>query len=909
MLKMVEIYTHTLDSDKRKYSHMSFRAILAAFFIFSGAPFSAHAVSTIISTTDEFEGSGSYEGLEVAPTGNYTIKEASSLTVENDIVLAGGSVAVNGSKPSESGGGPSRLIQTTPNSTQGLLLRDGASLSVSTYGGVELQSKLDLNTGTTLSVAAGDKESPAGYVSTTADAIADNATISGGGDVSSKTLTATNNSSLSANFTVQEDADISDSTLSSASVSSVNGAITVLDSAVSASSLNAKTDLTVNTAQTVSGSFAAGNDVLFTADASSANISAGHDAIIDGNIASGRVAAGQTVDFKSGTHTLSGLAGTNIIQPNNVDLTLAWGSGKGDLDAKGALTLTNFKMTDGPSNITFSASEKGAEGSSENAGSLTLSWNNEIDGNLTVSDGAQMTMLKDTQTDGWLKLDNFSISNSTLDMNSTYIQANGDAGDNGVITIGDNTSVTLRVTGPQDVDGYNYGHMIADTIQISDNNTALNLILETGALANGASDTYKILDANHIVNANNTAESGQFTSLSQNNRYIFEYLGNGEYKITNTASAADIAGENSDDARILDMASAWLDSAPFEQGTAAYEMAEHLNTLSQTQGMEKTFVNALDALAPTSAPYISALAEDNTRQFFNVIGTRLEKDTRPTWSSAYRRNQKSDSLWFQGLGSSAKYSHASGFDIKSYGGAVGIDTDPCSGCKFGVAYAYTASDIDGSNRTVDVDSHAAAVYADFSGESAYMTLIASYTRSSFDEKKDVAGLSVKADYDVDVLAGQAMIGYDLGSMRIAQTIRTGNLIPEAGIRYMYLKQKAYTDSAEQKVDSADAQTLTGVIGAQYTINNHLGKGVVFYPNLKAALTYDIIQDELESTVHLPNHYGYKISEKRMDKLGAELGAELGFKFGNVIDLSISYLGTFKKDYTDHTGFVNLKAHF
>lgn len=325
--------------------------------------------------------------------------------------------------------------------------------------------------------------------------------------------------------------------------------------------------------------------------------------------------------------------------------------------------------------------------------------------------------------------------------------------------------------------------------------------------------------------------------------------------------------------------------------------------------MEKTFVAALDALAPTAAPYISALAEDNTRQFFNVIDTRLEKSSQPTWSSAYRRNQKSDSLWFQGLGSSAKYSHASGFDIKSYGGAIGIDTDPCSGCKFGVAYAYTTSDIDGTNRTVDADTHAAAVYADFSGESAYMTLIASYARSSFDENKNVAGVFVSADYDVDVLAGQAMVGYDLGSMRLSQSIRTGNLIPQAGLRYMHVKQKAYTDSAEQKVDSADAQTLTGLIGAQYTINNYLGKGVTFYPNLKAALTYDIIQDELESTVHLPNHYGYRIAEEWLDKLGAELGAELGLKFGNMVDISISYLGTFKKDYTDHTGFVNLKAHF
>ncbi len=166
-----------------------------------------------------------------------------------------------------------------------------------------------------------------------------------------------------------------------------------------------------------------------------------------------------------------------------------------------------------------------------------------------------------------------------------------------------------------------------------------------------------------------------------------------------------------------------------------------------------------------------------------------------------------------------------------------------------------------------------------------------------------------ADYDVNVLAVQGVVGYDLGPVRMSRTLRTGSFIPEAGLRYLRVNQKSYTDSAEQSVSSASATTLTGLAGMHYTIDTKLGNNVVFYPDLKGMVTYDIVQDELSPTVRLSNNAMYQATEKRMDKLGAELGAELGLRFGRAVNLSLNYLGTLKKDYLDHTGTVRLKVSF
>ena len=148
----------------------------------------------------------------------------------------------------------------------------------------------------------------------------------------------------------------------------------------------------------------------------------------------------------------------------------------------------------------------------------------------------------------------------------------------------------------------------------------------------------------------------------------------------------------------------------------------------------------------------------------------------------------------------------------------------------------------------------------------------------------------------------------MGAIRLSRHWRTGSFIPQIGFRYINIKQKGYTDSADQTVSDAEAQTMTGIGGLHYTADYKMGP-VIFYPDLHAAVSYDFVSDELSATSSLAGSKPYTITAERLDELGIELGAEVGLRIANRVDIALSYLGMFRKDYTNHTEFTNLKYRF
>lgn len=69
--------------------------------------------------------------------------------------------------------------------------------------------------------------------------------------------------------------------------------------------------------------------------------------------------------------------------------------------------------------------------------------------------------------------------------------------------------------------------------------------------------------------------------------------------------------------------------------------------------------------------------------------------------------------------------------------------------------------IDGFMRSTDVDTHTAIVYGEYKPSNWYVNGIATYGWSDYEESKNVAGVGVKADYDVETFGLQAMTGYDM----------------------------------------------------------------------------------------------------------------------------------------------------
>ena len=59
----------------------------------------------------------------------------------------------------------------------------------------------------------------------------------------------------------------------------------------------------------------------------------------------------------------------------------------------------------------------------------------------------------------------------------------------------------------------------------------------------------------------------------------------------------------------------------------------------------------------------------------------------------------------------------------------------------------------------------------------------------------------------------------------------------------------------------------------------------------------------------PNGSVYQIEGENLDKFGLEAGAGLTLDVGNRLEMAVSYEGKFRKDYTDHSGLVNMKFKF
>lgn len=212
------------------------------------------------------------------------------------------------------------------------------------------------------------------------------------------------------------------------------------------------------------------------------------------------------------------------------------------------------------------------------------------------------------------------------------------------------------------------------------------------------------------------------------------------------------------------------------------------------------------------------------------------------------------------------------------------------------------TDIDGFMRSTDVDTHTAIVYGEYKPSNWYVNGIATYGWSDYEESKNVAGVGVKADYDVETFGLQAMTGYDMNINGLCIT-------PENGLRYVHIKQDAYKDSADQRVSANDSDILTGVIGAKISKNFELSNGMNIKPEARIAATYDLFNDDVNSVVTLANGSAYAVEGEALDRFGMEFGAGVTAEVNDKVELSFGYEGKFREDYQDHTGLINAKYKF
>ena len=601
--------------------------------------------------------------------------------------------------------------------------------------------------------------------------------------------------------------------------------------------------------------------------------------------------ARDTMSIKGGTVNMSGKE--NLIWGDNISMT---GGELNIKDSSGFISKNAVNIEAGTVNIAENSSLGWAKANGDN-----IVFDTTVGDNSIINLGSQATL----NLDGTLNSHINSTGNINFKNNAAKIAGNVTMNNGGIMNVGLNHAV---------VDGdatFNSGSTLKIEIADTDNHGSLkanNITGNDGAkLSLNVTKQMKIGEVLENVTLLNGSVTNNFTEELSNNRYKVTTEDGKSYNIKYENSASDVVVDAGGSVNNAQTAEAWdtLVQSPTASANAKAVSAV-LKDLSENN--EQAYVAALTAVAPEVAPMVQQTQSENANQVFGAVGTRLTGGTVSTGGEGMSSGDsifKRGAMWVQGLFNKSKLddtSKAKGFDADSSGIAFGAEKFVNDDVKVGVGYAYTNTDIDGFMRSTDVDTHTAIVYGEYKPSNWYVNGIATYGWSDYEENKNVAGVGVKADYDVETFGLQAMTGYDM-------QIKGFGFTPEAGLRYVHIKQDAYKDSADQRVSGNDSDILTGVIGAKVSKSWELENGMNIKPEARIAATYDLMNDDVNSVVTLANGSAYSVEGKALDRFGMEFGAGVTAEVNDNVELSLGYEGKFREDYQDHTGLINAKYKF
>ena len=474
------------------------------------------------------------------------------------------------------------------------------------------------------------------------------------------------------------------------------------------------------------------------------------------------------------------------------------------------------------------------------------------------------------------------------------------------------------------------------TIKLSLPSTEVSSAIITASSATGVSldvDMSKVSRENAVQYVLTSTDTGYTLTNVNNSRYAFStgafsledykadptsYLfaanwTGGELYILRLTTAGEAAVENLNEIGV---------SVSFAEEKAIEALSDEvIETLAPAQKAVVQKINSLldsasgnvaqtkqilREIAPETAPSSSSTASSNAIAVMNVVsgrmgGGRAAPAVQDGSDETIRGRSGGDytsgalSVWAQGMYNKADLHKNDGFDSDTSGFAAGFEYNVNDSVKVGFGYAYADTEIGTVRSKTDVDTHTGFVYGEYKPNNFYVNGTLSYGHSKYDETTNSIGLN--SEYHANTFAGQLMAGYTFDF-----------LTPEAGLRYVGVRQRGYMDALGTKMSAQTLDDWTWVGGVKVSKSFRTGKAIIT-PDAKIMATYDFKRDGQARTVTLANGAAYVAKGENMKRFGVETGVGLSANIGNKVDIGLSYEGKFKDHYTDHTGLINFKYNF
>lgn len=343
-----------------------------------------------------------------------------------------------------------------------------------------------------------------------------------------------------------------------------------------------------------------------------------------------------------------------------------------------------------------------------------------------------------------------------------------------------------------------------------------------------------------------------------------------------------------------------MTSAKAKDNDTFNTVADSIASLLQADETKDKGLDAVSTMSAEAAPIVSSASRTHVNQIFGAVSTRLSGG-----AVASPRGRASgdvldnSAVWVQGLLNQSKLDDA--FNTHTGGVAFGAEKEILTNVKAGLAYAFAKSDIDSATRDTEVKSHTAVAYGEYKPNNWFVNGMAAYTWSRYEEEKSVLGTDAHAKYDADTISVQATTGYDFD-------LSGYTLTPTLGMRYVNIDQEAYKDALGTRVSSDNMDILTAMLGLKVA-KDYMIDQIVLTPEARFGVTYDITRSDDNALVTLANGAAYRVQNENLKRMAYEVGAGVTAAIDDRIDFTVSYDGSFRKDYQDHTGLFTVKYHF
>lgn len=521
-------------------------------------------------------------------------------------------------------------------------------------------------------------------------------------------------------------------------------------------------------------------------------------------------------------------------------------------------------------NSTFTGNVAGESGGAiynATGGAVTLAGKNTFTGNMAGGVGNDIHNLgKLTVSDGTTTIDGGITGDGALTI------ADGATLNIGTTTVQQKELTLDGTVGATIIGANNYGKLLAETYK-GNGKVSLN-VATTGTynIFGENANEYTVVDAGAIYDVTK-GDNGAITIATKNVEEIAKETG-----LTDIAANTVAALANADN-DLANIAS--------------------LNAQQALRNGDTDYVEIESAKAnPIDQPVVQSVAQSVQGAVMTLAANRMA-GTPSAGTMGRSGGDLSDAdygVWAQGMFNKSKFNGQ--FNGYTRGVSAGFDALIDKQYTIGLGYAFGHSDVHANGgRDTEIDSNSIFAYAQYKPSEWFINAALNYTMSKYTETVDAFGVRLKSDYDTDAFGGQVMTGYDFAS----------GLTPEVGLRYLHVTQDSYSNGLNH-VSSDDTDFLTGIAGMKYRFAIENDSVINWFPELRAAATYDFVSDKAMSTVTMPGAASYVVDGDRLSRFGGEFGIGLTAEY-NGLEISLVYDLNLHKDYTSQTGMAKFRYEF